>query len=153
MLTRSSALVALTAMAVVACGGTGGSATASPTPAATVMTATATVDGASKTILVDSKGMTLYYFTPDKGGKVTCKGACLAAWPALLLPAGTTQPSAGAGVTGTLATVANDEAKGTQVLYNNWPLYYYIKDKKPGDTTGQNVGGKWFVVPPDLASS
>jgi predicted lipoprotein with Yx(FWY)xxD motif len=36
-------------------------------------------------------------------------------------------------------------------MYNNWPLYYYAKDKNPGDTTGQNVGQKWFVVPPDLA--
>jgi predicted lipoprotein with Yx(FWY)xxD motif len=32
-------------------------------------------------ILVDSKGLTLYYFTPDRGGTVTCTGACLQARP------------------------------------------------------------------------
>ena len=29
-------------------------------------------------------------------------------------------------------------------------LGFYAKDKAPGDTTGQNVGQKWFVVTPDL---
>jgi predicted lipoprotein with Yx(FWY)xxD motif len=109
------------------------------------------VAGKSETILVDNKGMTLYYFTPDKGGKVTCTGPCLGVWPPLLVPAGMTKPAADKTVKGTLTTVANPDGKGTQVVYNNWPLYYYAKDKSPGDTTGQNVGGKWFVVPPDLA--
>jgi predicted lipoprotein with Yx(FWY)xxD motif len=48
-------------------------------------------------------------------------------------------------------SVANPDGKGTQVVYNNWPLYYYVKDAKPGDVAGQNLGNKWFVVPPDLA--
>src|SRR6185369_7267950 len=34
----------------------------------------------------------------------------------------------------------------TQVTYNSWPLYYYEKDKAPGDVTGQDVGGVWFVL-------
>ena len=137
------AAIAATALAM-ACGGDSGGSTA---PKATVLTATATVAGASKTILTDSKGMTLYYFTPDKGGKVTCTGGCLAVWPALI----SDSPTAGSGVTGTLTTVANPDGKGLQVVYNSWPLYYYVKDTKPGDTTGENVGAKWFVVPPDLA--
>jgi predicted lipoprotein with Yx(FWY)xxD motif len=29
------------------------------------------------------------------------------------------------------------------------PLYYYIKDQAPGDTTGQGVGGVWYVLSPD----
>ena len=33
-----------------------------------------------------------------------------------------------------------------QVTYNGWPLYYYVKDKAPGDVTGQDVGGVWYVV-------
>jgi predicted lipoprotein with Yx(FWY)xxD motif len=31
------------------------------------------------------------------------------------------------------------------------PLYYWIKDQKPGDTTGQNVGKVWFVINPEVA--
>ena len=30
--------------------------------------------------------------------------------------------------------------------YNGWPLYTFIKDAKPGDVTGDGVGGVWHVV-------
>jgi predicted lipoprotein with Yx(FWY)xxD motif len=40
-----------------------------------------------------------------------------------------------------------------QVTYNGWPLYGWVKDKTPGDTTGQGVGGNWFVVTPDTPSA
>jgi predicted lipoprotein with Yx(FWY)xxD motif len=119
--------------------------------AAVVKTATATVAGKSETILTDAKGMTLYYYAPDKGGKVTCTGGCAAAWPPLMLPAGTTKPTA-TGLTGTLGTVSSPTG-GMQVTYNGWPLYGWIKDKAPGDTTGQGVGGNWFVVTPDTPSA
>ena len=39
-----------------------------------------------------------------------------------------------------------------QVTYNGWPLYYFIKDKAAGDTTGQNVQGSWFVINPSGSS-
>ena len=38
-----------------------------------------------------------------------------------------------------------------QVTYNGWPLYYFIKDKAPGDTMGQDVkgfGAEWYLVMP-----
>jgi predicted lipoprotein with Yx(FWY)xxD motif len=37
------------------------------------------------------------------------------------------------------------------VTYNGHPLYYYVGDKKPGDTTGQGLnqfGAGWYVVNP-----
>ena len=142
---------------LVACGGSTSTGTASTpeptaTPAPVVKTATATVDGKSQTILTDPNGMTLYYYTPDKGtGKVTCTGTCLQNWPPLLLPSGITKPTGDRGVTGTLDVLPSPNG-GTQVTYNAWPLYAWIKDKAHGDTTGQNVGGKWFVVTPDVAS-
>src|SRR4051794_6719527 len=42
------------------------------------------------TILVDSKGMTLYLFEKDKNGKSACDGACATAWPPLLTDGGPT---------------------------------------------------------------
>src|SRR5258708_28375044 len=77
-------------LAAVACGGTANapSASPSPTPAPLVKTATATVAGSSKTILVGPNGMTLYYYLPDKGGKITCTAQGLGNWPALLAPSG-----------------------------------------------------------------
>jgi predicted lipoprotein with Yx(FWY)xxD motif len=75
----SAAVASLFLMA--ACGGgspssSGSSSTpaasaAAPSAAAVVKTATATVAGKSETILTDAKGMTLYYYTPDKGGNLT----------------------------------------------------------------------------------
>lgn len=152
-------LVAGLALFVAACGSStsssGGSAStpapsATPTAAATVKLASKTVAGKSQSILVDGKGMTLYLFTPDKGGSVTCTAACAQNWPPLTLPAGTSSPTADKSVTGRLATVPNPGG-GTQVTYNGWPLYYYIKDKDAEDTYGQGVGGKWFVVTMDVA--
>ena len=35
-----------------------------------------------------------------------------------------------------------------QTTFMGYPLYYYIKDKAPGDTTGQGVNSVWFVVNP-----
>jgi predicted lipoprotein with Yx(FWY)xxD motif len=35
-----------------------------------------------------------------------------------------------------------------QITYNGIPLYYYVRDTKPGDTTGQGVGNLWKVVAP-----
>lgn len=142
-------------LAAVACGGTASSppaASPSPTPPPLVKTATASVAGASKTILVGPTGMTLYYFTPDKGGKITCTGGCLANWPPLLAPSGQTTVSGTSDISGKFTLLTNAEANGQQVLYNNWPLYYFIKDKQPGDTTGQGVAsGKWQVATPGLA--
>ena len=38
-----------------------------------------------------------------------------------------------------------------QVTYNGWPLYYFVKDQKPGDTTGQDIEGfgeEWYLLTP-----
>jgi predicted lipoprotein with Yx(FWY)xxD motif len=143
-----------------ACGGSGSSTSTastpapSPTAAPNVLAKAETIAGQSMTILVDSRGMTLYRWTTDTGankGKINCVAGCAAVWPPFVLPAATTNAVPGTGVTGTITTLVNPEGKGTQVLYNGWPLYFYAKDQAPGDTTGQGVGGKWFVVTPDQA--
>ena len=150
---------AAAAMIMAGCGGpsgtTGSNAPApSPTAAPNVQAKPETVAGQSMTILVDTRGMTLYRWSTDTGankGKINCVGGCATVWPPFVLTGGATSPVPGPGVIGTLTTLANPEGKGTQVLYNGWPLYFYAKDQAPGDTTGQGVGGKWFVVPPDQA--
>jgi predicted lipoprotein with Yx(FWY)xxD motif len=48
---------------------------------------------------------------------------------------------------GDLGTTERDD--GTiQVTYQGMPLYYWIDDEAPGDTTGQGVNDVWFVVLP-----
>ena len=40
-----------------------------------------------------------------------------------------------------------DRTDGTkQVKYGDWPLYYFAGDSKAGDTNGQGVATKWYVV-------
>jgi len=97
------------------------------------------------TILVDSHGLTLYMFKPDKQKKVTCKGSCAVSWPPLKLKKGQ-KPTAGGSAKKKLLGM-----DGRVVTYNRWPLYRYIGDQKPGQATGQATnlnGGLWYVLSP-----
>lgn len=96
--------------------------------------------------LVGFNGMTLYLFTVDEEGVSNCYDQCAENWPPLLVQAGEV-PVAGAGVTGELSVTERDDAT-LQVMYNNMPLYYWVNDEAPGDTTGQGVNDVWFVVAP-----
>src|SRR4029079_5049085 len=87
-------------------------------------------------ILVDGQGMTLYIFTKDTANVSNCYDNCAAAWPPLTVDSGQTATAEGIG--GTLGTIQRTDGL-TQVTYNTQPLYYWAKDQKPGDTTGQNV--------------
>ena len=90
--------------------------------------------------LTGKDGMTLYVHAGDTATSSTCTGGCVTAWPPLTVPAGS-QATAGAGVTGTLATFTRADDGTTQVTYNGQPLYYWQGDKKAGDATGDGVGG------------
>jgi predicted lipoprotein with Yx(FWY)xxD motif len=97
-------------------------------------------------VLVDGNGRTLYLWEVDKTAASNCYGACGNAWPPALT---TGMPIAGTGVNqGLLGTSARTDGK-LEVVYNGHPLYYFIADKKAGDTTGQglnNFGGPWYVL-------
>lgn len=99
------------------------------------------------TVVVDGKGMTAYFYDEDvKGsGKSTCSGGCAAAWPAI--ESDTAKPAA-SGVTGEVGTITGVDGK-LQVTVDGRPIYTYAADAKPGDVTGQGVGGVWYVVNPD----
>ena len=95
--------------------------------------------------LVDDKGMTLYLFTKDTPNTSNCYDKCATAWPPLLT---TGNPVAGSGADASMLGTTTRTDGTTQVTYNGWPLYYYEKDKAPGDVVGQDVGNVWFVVSP-----
>lgn len=151
--TRQGLLAVGFLLVSIACGGSTASPPTSPSPtvAPIIKTSTATVAGKSETILVGANGMTLYAYLPDKGGVITCKAACSANWPPLVLPAGQATVSATSDIKGKFTIAPNPDGKGSQVLYNNWPLYFFSKDKQAGDTTGQGLAGKWSVATPDMA--
>lgn len=96
--------------------------------------------------LVAHNGMTLYLFGVDEENVSVCYDECAINWPPLLLEPGELLIG-GFGVTGELGIT--ERTDGTlQVTYNGYPLYFWINDEAPGDTTGQGVNDVWFVVEP-----
>ena len=101
-------------------------------------------------IIVDDKGMSLYMYTPDAPNVSVCEGGCLAAWPPVMLKAGETLANVKleGGLRRSLLGVAMRFDGSRHVTYAGWPLYYWVRDRAPGDVTGQWVGSIWFVVSP-----
>jgi len=148
-------IIAGIAVAAVAAAGGLTAASASSAPAnnmpatgqaaatATVRTVTADVAGRNETVLVNARGLPLYYYRPDTAARSLVSGGLLALWPA----ATSTAPTAGAGVTGNVRVLS--DAHGPQVTYNGHPLYTFIDDHA-GQVSGQGVSD-FFVATPGLA--
>lgn len=97
-------------------------------------------------ILVDGDGMTLYLFTEDPPGESVCQDDCLSAWPPLLVDG---EPMVGDGLDPSLVDTITRDDGSTQVTYDDTPLYRWASDEQPGDVSGQDVQGVWFVVDAD----
>ena len=110
--------------------------------AATVHTAQALVRGKTEAILVNDRGLPLYFYRPDTATRSLVSGGLAAFWPPLTSAAPTAT-----GLSGKL-TVVHD-AHGGQVAYNGRLLYTFTSDQ-PGQVTGQGVQD-FFVATPGLA--
>jgi len=97
------------------------------------------------TILVDSKGMTVYAFKKDTATTSACTDACATAWPPVVV--GTVAP--GPGLEAASFTTLTRADGGKQVVYLGHPLYHFAADTKAGDLGGQGVGGNWYVIGAD----
>jgi predicted lipoprotein with Yx(FWY)xxD motif len=131
----------LLAGALAGAGGSGGSGPASSASSGAGLKA-ASIGGT--TVLVNAAGRTLYWFAPDTSSTSVCNGSCAVYWPPVPGPL-----KAGAGVTGTLATIKRADGS-LQETYNGHPLYTYVGDSGPGQAHGNNLnlnGGLWHVVP------
>jgi predicted lipoprotein with Yx(FWY)xxD motif len=142
-----AAVAAAVAVSAAVWSGTGRAGARHVTKNPTVMTRRV---GRLGTILVNSRGLTLYMFVPDKQKRVTCKGQCAVIWPPLKLKAGQ-KPTAGGLARKRLLGSDPNPSGGRVVTYNHWPLYTYITDTKPGQAKGQAIklnGGYWYVLSP-----
>jgi predicted lipoprotein with Yx(FWY)xxD motif len=97
------------------------------------------------TVLVGPTGMTLYMFAPDTKTSSACSGGCATAWP----PLTGDLPALGTGLDKEdFGSVTRDD--GTkQVTFYGHPLYYFGGDKAAGDTNGQGLNQKWYVLGSD----
>ena len=93
-------------------------------------------------ILVGPNDMTLYTFEKDiaGSGKSVCNGPCAANWPPLLATE-SDKPS------GDYTLIMRDDGK-KQWAIKGKPMYFWIKDSKPGDKTGDGVLKMWQTAKP-----
>ena len=98
-------------------------------------------DSALGKVLVDAKGMTLYTFDKDSGGKSACNGPCATNWPPLA--AGADAKASGDW------TIIDRDGGGKQWAYKGKPLYTWVKDTKPGDISGDGfLNNAWHIAMP-----
>ena len=99
---------------------------------------TLTVDG----VLTGKNSMTLYTFDNDAAGagKSVCNGPCATNWPPLVA-------AADAKDMGDYTVVTRDDGS-KQVAYKGKPLYFWAKDAKPGDKTGDGFNSVWHTAKP-----
>ena len=93
-------------------------------------------------VLVGANGMTLYTFDKDAvgGGKSVCNGPCATNWPPLAAAAGDT-------ASGDYSIITRDDG-AKQWASKGKPLYFWSKDQKVGDKTGDGLNGVWHVAKP-----
>ena len=91
-------------------------------------------------MLVGPNGMTLYTFDKDTAGKSVCNGPCATNWPPLMATDADKSM-------GDYTTITRDDGKKQWAMQGK-PLYYWVKDSKPGDKTGDGVQSVWHIVKP-----
>ena len=96
--------------------------------------------GQANGVLVDQNGMSLYTFDPDTATSSACNGGCARNWPPLAAPADADEGN------GFTAITRDDGTK--QWAYKGQPLYLWVNDRRPGDITGDGVGGNWHLARP-----
>jgi predicted lipoprotein with Yx(FWY)xxD motif len=113
----------------------------------------------SKTLgnyLTDKDGRALYVFSNDYLGVNSCPGGCEAVWPYFNVDTLTAEKLGDTSLH--IADFTNVVAANgkKQIAYKGWPLYYYAPavggvntPEVTGVTTGEGVGGIWFVAKTD----
>ena len=93
-------------------------------------------------VLVGPNGMTLYTFDRDVAGsgKSVCNGPCATNWPPLMAAEGDKDM-------GDYSVIKRDDGK-MQWAVKGKPVYYWAKDTKPGDKTGDGFNKVWQVAKP-----
>ena len=94
-------------------------------------------------VFVGPNGMTLYTFDRDVmgSGKSVCNGQCATNWPPLMA-------SASDASRGDWTVIVRDDGS-RQWAYRGKPVYYWVRDQKPGDRTGDGFANNtWHLVRP-----
>jgi predicted lipoprotein with Yx(FWY)xxD motif len=130
---------------------------AAPAAAADTVLKTAFNKKLKTAVLVDARGMTLYYWLQDIGQTSVCVDDptyhCSKLWPPLLTADTAT---AGSGARQALLGTVERADHTLQVTYAGHPVYTFKGggalatpgDRRPGDVRGQGVINEWWVLSP-----
>mgnify|MGYP001319081556 CR=1 FL=1 len=102
-----------------------------------------------KSVVVNSRGRTLYILAPETVKRLLCTGSCLSAWVPLRTGK-STKLTAGKGVKGKLGRFSRGGGS-YQVTLRGLPLYTYVGDSGAGTATGNGLksfGGTWRILRP-----
>ena len=93
-------------------------------------------------MLTGNNGMTLYIFDKDTAGssKSVCVDACATNWPPLFAMDSDSS-------SGDYSIVTRNDGK-KQWAFKGKPLYFWAKDQKAGDKTGDGVNKIWHIAQP-----
>jgi predicted lipoprotein with Yx(FWY)xxD motif len=100
------------------------------------------------TIITDSKGRSLYFFTRDANGTNNCTGGCVNRWPIFYTDGITVEGSQLNAADIKEITLADGRKQNT---YKGWPLYYFSTNgdgviESAGTTGGDNFGTVWYIA-------
>lgn len=99
-----------------------------------------TVKSDKGAVVAADNGMTLYTFKNDKKGVSNCYDACASNWPPFIA-------ASGAKADGAYSLVTRKDG-ALQWAKDGMPLYFWVKDMKEGDATGDGVKGVWDAARP-----
>ena len=140
-----------TLVLMAACGGEAGGTAAAPdstgsaqgpTEASAAGTTLMTRDTELGTVLTDPAGLTLYTFDKDTPGMSACVDECEVNWPPV---AGDVTEPDGSTLPAQLTTITRPDGSA-QTAYDGKPLYTFVQDTEPGQTTGDGVMEVWHAV-------
>ena len=138
------AVIVVAAIAVIV--STTGASTKKAQPAAAANSAISVEQTSLGKVLTDANGRTLYLFAGDKPNVSRLSAAGRAFWPPFT---STTRPSAVKGALAGKIGAVTGASGAAQVTYNGHPLYYFVGDRKTGQTAGQGLnefGARWYVL-------
>jgi len=142
-----------TALALVAVAGLAALATAKTTKKPKPLVKAAHNASLKATILVDSRGMTLYELKPETSKHLLCTPSqCFSFWPPAKVGK-TTKLAKGTGVEGSLGRLHRNGFY--QLTLGGHPLYHFFADKHAGADGGNGIasfGGTWHVVKESTSS-
>lgn len=116
------------------------------TTTTTIKVLVSTAASALGNVLVNSAGLTLYGFIPDRDtGGPSCNDGCAAVWPPVIVEGGILPGS----FDDSIFSLMPRSDGSMQLAAGIWPLYTYSLDSVAGDVLGQGVGDNWFAVSPD----